>query len=196
MDISSEMADPKRRDALREILTRLRDETYEEIARYREDQGQLRETTPGDEMDQARAAMAIDTHANLIDRAESRLRLIDDALARVDNGTYGICVDCGEPIPVERLRALPFAMRCVDDETRRSRDAMRRGRPDEGIGRQWVPPADMNYNQDTDTEALRDRNSPDDLEVVSSDEIHGADDQPPSDAGRPRRGRRPRARAR
>jgi hypothetical protein len=140
--------------------------------------------------------MAIDTQANLIDRAESRLRLIDDALTRVDNGTYGICVDCGEPIPIERLRALPFALRCIEDETRRGKEAARRGRPDEGTGRQWVPPADMNYNSDTDTEAMRDRNSSDELEVVSSDEVHGADTPPPGEGDRPRRGRRPRSRSR
>ena len=196
MDISSHMGDPKRRDALREILTRLRDETYEEIARFREDQGQFRETTPGDEMDEARASMAIDTHANLIDRAESRLRLIDGALARVDNGTYGICVDCGEPIGIERLKALPFAMRCVDDETRRGREASRRGRPDEGTGRQWVPPADMNYNNDTDTEALRDRDSADELEVVSTNDVFGADEPAGATPEKPRRGRKPRARGR
>lgn len=195
MNISSQITDPKRRDALREILTRLRDETYQEIARFREDQGQFRETTPGDEMDVARASMAIDTHANLIDRAESRLRLIDEALARVDNGTYGICVDCGESIGIERLKALPFAMRCVDDESRRGRDASRRGRPDEGTGRQWVPPADMNYNGDTETEALRERDSADELQVVSGDDVFGADDQP-GGAEKSRRGRRPRARSR
>ena len=191
MNISAPMDDPKRRDAMREILTRLRDETYEEIARFREDQGQFRETTPGDEMDQARASMAIDTHANLIDRAESRLRLIDEALARVDNGAYGICIDCGEPIGIERLKALPFALRCIDDEIRNSKAAARRGRPDEGAGRHWVPPADMNYNADSDAEALRDRNSPDDLTVVSADDMMDVDEQPGGEPERPRRGRRP-----
>ncbi|NLP53107.1 TraR/DksA C4-type zinc finger protein [Bacillus sp. RO1] len=36
---------------------------------------------------------------------------IDEALARIEEGTYGICVDTGEEIPYERLEALPYAKR-------------------------------------------------------------------------------------
>lgn len=38
---------------------------------------------------------------------------IDRALAKIDAGTYGICEKCGEPIPKERLKALPYAALCV-----------------------------------------------------------------------------------
>ncbi len=38
---------------------------------------------------------------------------IDLALQRLDGGTYGSCVSCGRPIPVERLEALPWAALCV-----------------------------------------------------------------------------------
>lgn len=41
------------------------------------------------------------------------LDLIDDALARLDEGAYGICDECGCDIPEERLRVLPFVTRCV-----------------------------------------------------------------------------------
>jgi RNA polymerase-binding transcription factor DksA len=41
---------------------------------------------------------------------EERLRA---ALAAIEAGTYGVCVDCGEDIPEGRLRALPDAVRCV-----------------------------------------------------------------------------------
>lgn len=41
---------------------------------------------------------------------EERLRA---ALAAIDAGTYGICVDCGEEIPEGRLKALPDSVRCV-----------------------------------------------------------------------------------
>jgi len=46
----------------------------------------------------------------------TELRLIDAALARMDAGNCGECVDCGEPIPRERLEALPFAIRCATDQ--------------------------------------------------------------------------------
>ncbi len=38
---------------------------------------------------------------------------VERALARLGTGTYGICEECSEPIPLERLRALPEATRCV-----------------------------------------------------------------------------------
>jgi DnaK suppressor protein len=40
------------------------------------------------------------------------------ALARIDAGTYGKCVDCGKPIPDERLEARPEAQRCLEDQER------------------------------------------------------------------------------
>lgn len=40
------------------------------------------------------------------------------ALARVDAGTYGRCVDCGQDLPPERLEARPEAARCVADQAR------------------------------------------------------------------------------
>ncbi len=39
---------------------------------------------------------------------------IDHALQRIDVGTYGVCVKCGRPIGVARLRARPFAELCID----------------------------------------------------------------------------------
>lgn len=38
---------------------------------------------------------------------------IEQALERIENGTYGICIDCQKPIPKERLMAVPTATRCV-----------------------------------------------------------------------------------
>ncbi|UWF77596.1 MULTISPECIES: TraR/DksA family transcriptional regulator [Microbacterium] len=49
----------------------------------------------------------------LSDAATAELRQVDDALSRLEAGTYGICLGCGKPIPVERLEVRPFAERCV-----------------------------------------------------------------------------------
>jgi DnaK suppressor protein len=46
---------------------------------------------------------------------------IDGALARIDEGTYGICLRCGEPIGQERLEALPWATLCIDDKRKQER---------------------------------------------------------------------------
>jgi DnaK suppressor protein len=53
-----------------------------------------------------------------------RLQLIDSALARIENGHYGICMSCGQKIPIERLEAIPYAFLCVQcksTEERRNR---------------------------------------------------------------------------
>ena len=46
---------------------------------------------------------------------------IDAALARIDEGTYGVCVRCGKPIGQERLEALPWATLCIDDKRKQER---------------------------------------------------------------------------
>lgn len=47
---------------------------------------------------------------------QALLTEIEQALERLDNGTYGKCVVCGQPIPEKRLDAIPWAARCVKDE--------------------------------------------------------------------------------
>jgi DnaK suppressor protein len=47
------------------------------------------------------------------------LNRIDEALRRLEEGTFGYCFECGEEINEKRLRALPFAVRCKDCEAAR-----------------------------------------------------------------------------
>ncbi len=47
---------------------------------------------------------------------QALLTEVEQALERLDNGTYGTCVVCGQPIPEKRLEAIPWAARCVKDE--------------------------------------------------------------------------------
>lgn len=49
----------------------------------------------------------------LVRQAEARLAEIEGALARVADGTYGVCTVCGRPIPPDRLDARPAAATCV-----------------------------------------------------------------------------------
>ena len=50
----------------------------------------------------------------LRDHNQAHLVSIDDALARLDAGTYGLCTSCKRPIPTERLEALPWTALCLD----------------------------------------------------------------------------------
>ena len=53
--------------------------------------------------------------------AQSQRSAVLDALARLDHGTYGLCADCGSPIPEGRLDARPEAARCVSCQSKRDR---------------------------------------------------------------------------
>ena len=53
--------------------------------------------------------------------SEQVIQQIDVALARIEEGTYGTCANCGRPIPEERLEARPWASLCIDCQ----RDASR-----------------------------------------------------------------------
>lgn len=55
----------------------------------------------------------------LIQMKAETLNKIDEALRRLEEGTYGYCFECGEEISEKRLRALPFAVRCKDCEEAR-----------------------------------------------------------------------------
>ena len=49
----------------------------------------------------------------LRERAQQQLALVDAAMARLDAGTFGRCLRCGNPIAPERLEALPWAEHCI-----------------------------------------------------------------------------------
>jgi len=55
----------------------------------------------------------------LIQMKSETLHKIEEALARLEEGTYGNCFECGDEISERRLRALPFAVRCKDCEEAR-----------------------------------------------------------------------------
>lgn len=50
-----------------------------------------------------------------------RLKLIDSALARIQNGRYGVCMECSCLIPHTRLEAIPYALNCIDCQTKREK---------------------------------------------------------------------------
>jgi DnaK suppressor protein len=49
----------------------------------------------------------------LIENEQGTLELINEALARMEKGTYGQCVECAEPISRPRLQAIPYARHCI-----------------------------------------------------------------------------------
>lgn len=67
----------------------------------------------------ADADMQDDIRYALLEMKAETLNKIDEALRRLEDGRYGICHSCGDEIAESRLRALPFAVRCLQCEAER-----------------------------------------------------------------------------
>jgi DnaK suppressor protein len=86
-----------------------------------------------DAVESSEADIQDDIEFALIQMKSETLNKIHDALARLEQGDYGNCFECGEEIAEKRLRALPFAVRCRDCEEarenaeQRERQQARRG---------------------------------------------------------------------
>jgi len=72
-----------------------------------------------DAVESAEADIQEDLEFALVQMKSETLNKINDALARLEQGTYGNCYECGEEIAEKRLRALPFAVRCKECEEAR-----------------------------------------------------------------------------
>ena len=67
----------------------------------------------------------------LTDRDRGKLQSIDQALERIEQGTYGICESCEGEITSERLRAMPFTRLCVQCQSERENEAKRNRRAED-----------------------------------------------------------------
>ena len=72
-----------------------------------------------DAVESSEADIQEDIELALIQMKSETLTKINDALLRLEQGTYGYCFECSEEIAEKRLRALPFAVRCKDCEEAR-----------------------------------------------------------------------------
>ena len=69
---------------------------------------------PDDWTERATALEDEEVLEGLDTEARAEIVAIQAAIRRMDEGTYGFCAGCGEPIAPARLRALPFATTCID----------------------------------------------------------------------------------
>jgi DnaK suppressor protein len=109
---------PTKRDAmLRALLLDVRNSASDELHRLKTG---IRQTTDsrravGDVYDDLSHESDLATIAARIDAATQRFRQAVDALRKMgsNDGSYGVCADCGDEISERRLRAVPFATRCL-----------------------------------------------------------------------------------
>jgi RNA polymerase-binding transcription factor DksA len=116
---------PVEKNEARERLTKLRDEFTATVNTIKERLADPQGDSGGEisVVDQHPADIATETADRELDLSrvamfEARLRQIDDAFDRLRQGSYGICLDCGQPIPDERLRLVPDTPYCVKDAQR------------------------------------------------------------------------------
>lgn len=81
-----------------------------------EETGDLSIGTDDHIADSATETLMRELDGGLEENAEHILEEIDDALRRIDDGSYGACEACGRPIGEERLLAVPWARLCIDDK--------------------------------------------------------------------------------
>jgi DnaK suppressor protein len=106
------------------------------ISKLEELRGSLRQRdgltieAAAEETEMTRNLAERDIEALHLTNCSTTVREILDALARVDHGEYGVCIDCEELISERRLQALPWAKRCIHCQER----ADRRGRSGSHFG--------------------------------------------------------------
>ena len=101
----------RRKEILGQVQEKMRDVRAE--GALGEGQGVL------DAAETSEADIQDDIEFALIQMKSETLHKIEEALARLDEGTYGYCFECGDEVSERRLRALPFAVRCKDCEEAR-----------------------------------------------------------------------------
>jgi DnaK suppressor protein len=114
---------PKRHTALKQILIAKREALIQEIKQQLgqsvSEEQQRRLEAAMDSGDQALVDLEREMGISLQEMRNRERQLIDDALDSLEEGSYGMCADCGEEISEKRLHALPFARLCVDCQSKR-----------------------------------------------------------------------------
>lgn len=83
-----------------------------------------REGSPfGKREEEATEAAELETRLELERRIRDQLTAVEHALAKFEEGTYGLCDSCGKPISPERLEALPQASLCLDCKASQAKNA-------------------------------------------------------------------------
>ncbi len=113
MPIIDPAAHTERHQALKGMLEVRRQEILDKLRTIREAMPDQRLDVQ-DAEEQAVTDFAKDMEFALVQMKADTLGRIDEAMRRLEAGTYGECAECGTEIPAARLKALPFAVLCRD----------------------------------------------------------------------------------
>ena len=115
----------KLRERLRKILEDMRQEMLDEVKVQKE--RARNKDYMGDLGDHATSDMVAEYAHIFGERLRRRLILIEEALEAIEDGDYGFCEECEEPISEKRLHLMPFARFCVRCQSELERRAKMRG---------------------------------------------------------------------
>jgi RNA polymerase-binding transcription factor len=101
-------------DKARKRLLQKKDELLQDLVKNREVSDETIDESAQDMADRATSAYTKEFAYSLSEADRKTLVLIDEALGRLDAGTYGTCVHCGQPVQEKRLEAVPWARHCLD----------------------------------------------------------------------------------
>lgn len=109
-------------EKMKEKLLEQKNTILESLAAQDEDYKKIVEAGgSGDEIDVASDVVDGRLLESLGAQDSNRLQMINSALDRIKQGTYGRCLVCKEEIPEERLEAIPYAFMCIDCQSRSER---------------------------------------------------------------------------
>lgn len=100
--------------SLRTTLVRRRDALRKALAGDLSLLSELHQQKTGDALDAAADTVQDELNSQLVEVESQELVAIEEAIAKFHRGTYGDCEDCDKPIPLNRLRAIPYASDCIE----------------------------------------------------------------------------------
>lgn len=114
-------------DFLEEMRLALQEQRQELVRSNNNTRYELRDNDrePRDSIDESTEEQGNATELRLKDRERNMLNKVNDALLRIDDGDYGYCEECGDPIGKPRLRARPVAELCIECKEDQEREESR-----------------------------------------------------------------------
>ncbi len=106
----------------KQLLQAREQELTEEIARFTEDARDSQTAEVEDPIDEVTSSQAKSAAFGVTSVAFDTLTSVRAALQRIEQGEFGLCIDCGRPIEEKRLQAVPWTPYCLADQEKHDRE--------------------------------------------------------------------------
>ena len=124
-EVVKEVKESGWREEIKGMLVKMRKELLQDVSQSIKNESDYLRFDVGDFYDHASDDRDRELSLMITDRDRDKLVQIDEALKKVEDGSYGVCDICGDDIGEDRLRAMPFAKLCLSckiDLERQGRD--------------------------------------------------------------------------